>query len=489
MQADMEDLIIQLSSNISSTNVEDIKEAEVIPIFSNIIYGMLDSKEQVNLVFWRQPNKEIEFVLQANPSNQIERIVLEDVDANLMIFFEKMKNLNETQHSNIYKRNGDYLIYSITPLKDSQGDTIGVIGMVTSINELLFRTLKTVLTILIALVICSFFFYVLLKKWLHRTTMPFNEIFINAQELSSSEVDQKVEEDEFPNPNPNQMFVSINELFEHVSTLFNRFSNSTKELGTVEKDYYLTTMNDALLQLDLMMEFSKRTQELQRAEKMNAVGQLAASVAHEIRNPMTVVKGFLQIFYAKEHLSKEERLYIHLMIEEMDRAETIINDYLSLAKPNEEISDKVDGLELANKVIDLMQVYARMGKGIIFEKELQQVYIRASISELKQVLINLVKNAIEAMENGGTLSVSLSVSGNYALYQVRDTGVGMSTEELARLGTAFYSLKEKGTGMGLLVCYQMVEKMKGKMEVESEKGKGTTFKVYVPLFMDEKFTP
>lgn len=136
-----------------------------------------------------------------------------------------------------------------------------------------------------------------------------------------------------------------------------------------------------------------------------------------------------------------------------------------------------------------MQVYARMGKGIIFEKELQQVYIRASISELKQVLINLVKNAIEAMENGGTLSVSLSVSGNYALYQVRDTGVGMSTEELARLGTAFYSLKEKGTGMGLLVCYQMVEKMKGKMEVESEKGKGTTFKVYVPLFMDEKFTP
>lgn len=249
MQADMEDLIIQLSSNISSTNVEDIKEAEVIPIFSNIIYGMLDSKEQVNLVFWRQPNKEIEFVLQANPSNQIERIVLEDVDANLMIFFEKMKNLNETQHSNIYKRNGDYLIYSITPLKDSQGDTIGVIGMVTSINELLFRTLKTVLTILIALVICSFFFYVLLKKWLHRTTMPFNEIFINAQELSSSEVDQKVEEDEFPNPNPNQMFVSINELFEHVSTLFNRFSNSTKELGTVEKDYYLTTMNDALLQL------------------------------------------------------------------------------------------------------------------------------------------------------------------------------------------------------------------------------------------------
>ncbi len=83
-----------------------------------------------------------------------------------------------------------------------------------------------------------------------------------------------------------------------------------------------------------IMEKSKSHRDLQRAEKMNAIGQLAASVAHEIRNPMTVVKGFLQIFLAKEQMSDEERMYIRLMIDEMNRAETIINDYLSMAKPD-----------------------------------------------------------------------------------------------------------------------------------------------------------
>ena len=242
-------------------------------------------------------------------------------------------------------------------------------------------------------------------------------------------------------------------------------------------------LQDVFEQLENLIEKSMVFRELQRAEKMNAIGQLAASVAHEIRNPMTVVKGFLQIFLAKDQMSEEERMYIRLMIEEMNRAETIINDYLSLAKPDLEKTESIDGKELAEKAMDLMNSYAKMSKNIILlTPVLDSVTVRGNKNELHQVLINILKNGIEALKDGGELSLSLYKEGQFGVFEISDTGIGMTAEELQRLGTAFYSLKEKGTGMGLTVCYQIIDRMKGKIDVKSEKDVGTTFKIYVPLY-------
>ncbi len=197
-----------------------------------------------------------------------------------------------------------------------------------------------------------------------------------------------------------------------------------------------------------IFERTKLQQELQRAEKMNAIGQLAASVAHEIRNPMTVVKGFLQIFLSKE-MSEEDHMYLKLMIEELNRAETIINDYLSLAKPDVGKLVIIDGSEMTEQVMDLMSSYAMMSKNISMHTEIKdQVKIRGNKSELKQVLINILKNGIEAMGDGGKLSMTLEKQGDFGVFVIKDTGIGMTAEELSRLGTAFYSLKERGTGMG-----------------------------------------
>ena len=167
----------------------------------------------------------------------------------------------------------------------------------------------------------------------------------------------------------------------------------------------------------------------------------------------------------------------------MNRAETIINDYLSLAKPDMEKTESIDGKELAEKAMDLMNSYAKMSKNIIMlTPVLDQVTVRGNKNELHQVLINILKNGIEALKNGGELSLSLYTEGQYGVFEISDTGIGMTGEELQRLGTAFYSLKEKGTGMGLTVCYQIIDRMKGKIDVKSEKDIGTTFKIYVPLY-------
>ncbi|GAE46273.1 sporulation kinase B homolog 2 [Mesobacillus boroniphilus JCM 21738] len=207
-------------------------------------------------------------------------------------------------------------------------------------------------------------------------------------------------------------------------------------------------LEEAINTMEDIFERTKLQQELQRAEKMNAIGQLAASVAHEIRNPMTVVKGFLQIFLSKE-MSEEDHMYLKLMIEELNRAETIINDYLSLAKPDVGKLVIIDGSEMTEQVMDLMSSYAMMSKNISMHTEIKdQVKIRGNKSELKQVLINILKNGIEAMGDGGKLSMTLEKQGDFGVFVIKDTGIGMTAEELSRLGTAFYSLKERGTGMG-----------------------------------------
>ncbi|WP_338469557.1 ATP-binding protein [Niallia sp. XMNu-256] len=276
----------------------------------------------------------------------------------------------------------------------------------------------------------------------------------------------------------------FNCITEQLTNLVDKIITTNERIDVHGERVELHSLRDVFKQLDLLMEKSMVFRELQRAEKMNAIGQLAASVAHEIRNPMTVVKGFLQIFLAKEHMSEEERMYIHLMIEEMNRAETIINDYLSLAKPDMEKTEKINGKELAEKALDLMNSYAKMSKNIIMITPLlENVTIKGNSNELQQVLINILKNGIEALKDGGELSIKLYKEGVYGVFEISDTGIGMTQEELHRLGTAFYSLKEKGTGMGLTVCYQIIERMRGKIQVSSEKRVGTTFKIYVPIYI------
>lgn len=406
------------------------------------------------------------------------------VEGTFLKSFDEAMRKEKIVSSPLYRDELGLWITSFVPISDHNGELAAILAM--DINAaILSEYQKNISLYLIGIfVVIIIIYYIVLKRGLSKFLNPVNEIIAGFNEVSKGNFEVKLktsDQSEF-----GILVERFNAMTHQLSQLFERLSATTEQFGTGNKNIApLHRFEEAIDEMEQILHRTKIQRELQRAEKMNAIGQLAASVAHEIRNPMTVVKGFLQIFLAKEQMSEEERMYIRLMIEEMHRAETIINDYLSLAKPDIEHMELVDAGEFAARVMELMNSYAMMSKNISIDINVNNgVYIKSNPSELRQVLINILKNGIEAMKDGGNLTLSVFKENGCGVFKISDTGIGMSKIELDRLGTPFYSLKEKGTGIGMMVCYQIIERMKGKIEVESEVGTGTTFKIYIPLAED-----
>ncbi|MCQ6277458.1 HAMP domain-containing protein [Bacillus sp. V3B] len=393
--------------------------------------------------------------------------------------FHEALHSKQLAHSEVYHDSNGTWITAFSPIQNDKGEMIALFGVDIHADSIVAVQKKYAFILVSLFLIIAPCIYYIVNKGLIRIMEPVNELINGFDEVSKGNFDVSLNVQD--HSELRLLCDRFNLMTQQLSILIEKLKNTSEKLSSQPQNIMLNNLEEVFDEVDNMIEKSKLFRELQRAEKMNAIGQLAASVAHEIRNPMTVVKGFLQIFLAKEQMSEEERMYIRLMIEEMDRAEIIINDYLSLAKPDMEQTESIAGRELAEKAMDLMNSYAMMSKNIAMETPvLEEVAIKGNKSELQQVLINMLKNGIEAMKDGGQLHFSLYQKGKYGVFEISDTGIGMTEEEMKRLGTAFYSLKEKGTGMGLAVCYQIIERMKGRIEVTSEKGIGTTFKIYVP---------
>ncbi|UJZ88290.1 ATP-binding protein [Heyndrickxia coagulans] len=214
------------------------------------------------------------------------------------------------------------------------------------------------------------------------------------------------------------------------------------------------------------------------SEQLSMVGQLAAGIAHEIRNPLTAIKGFLQLMQAGVI---DTGHYLDIMQNEIERIEMISSELLFLGRPK--ASDmKVCCLQtLLDEVLVLMETQS-YGKNIQIETVFpsQPIFICCDDSKMKQVFVNLIKNGLEAMEEGGTLTVELSVAGERAAVAIRDEGIGIPPEKLEKIGQPFYTTKERGNGLGLMVCYQIVREHNGDISIESKPGEGTVFTVVLP---------
>ncbi|MEF3353623.1 ATP-binding protein [Paenibacillus sp. GYB006] len=225
------------------------------------------------------------------------------------------------------------------------------------------------------------------------------------------------------------------------------------------------------------------------SEKLNVASELAASVSHEIRNPLTVTNGFLQLLAKSKTITEQEKRYINLSLLELKRAEKIVSDYLSFAKPQSENMVYSNMREEVDYTHEMIMPYALLHKvdvRLTFNNTLKAHYDR---NQITQCLINLYKNGIEAMteKGGGTLSIDISEKKQNIMVRIEDTGIGMTNEEITRLYKPSYSTKEEGTGLGMLMVYSTLNKVKGNIEVHSEKGKGTTFLLTIPASTGETF--
>lgn len=219
----------------------------------------------------------------------------------------------------------------------------------------------------------------------------------------------------------------------------------------------------------------------QHTEKLALIGELAAGMAHEIRNPLTTIKGFSTLLQKKDKY-KEDKEYLELLIQSVDHIEGIVRETLLLAKPQKMTIKDIELGHLLKQVYHFMKNETLL-REVGFELKTEDMPINISGDELhlKQVFVNILKNAIEATDQGGSVTLRLKRAKNEALIEIRDTGTGITPETLQKLGTPFFTTKLDGTGLGLSVSQRMIEEHGGKMEIDSKVGKGTTVKIYLPL--------
>lgn len=223
----------------------------------------------------------------------------------------------------------------------------------------------------------------------------------------------------------------------------------------------------------------KRTEELLlQQEKLSIAGQLAAGVAHEIRNPFTSLKGFLQL-----SKTKIDQKHYEIMQSELNRINDIIDDFLQLAKPQTIKFQLTDLHAIIEDIVAISETQAILSNILIIQNLDDQIpFITCEPNQIKQVLINILKNAIEAMPDGGTILLQMKHENEeQLLIRIQDEGVGISEERIPKLGEPFYTTKDHGTGLGLMICYKIIDHHKGRIEINSELQKGTTVDIILPI--------
>lgn len=258
----------------------------------------------------------------------------------------------------------------------------------------------------------------------------------------------------------------------HYKLYFDEHHQFTRGIGTVA---------DITKQRQAKLELERSNQQLQmQAQKLAVAGQIAAGIAHEVRNPLTSVNGFLQLMKTQY---PERTDYFDIIFSEIKRIDFVLSELLVLAKPQSVHFQEVQLHELLEQVITLLKTNA-----VLSNIDLKQPFKRqdagailADANQMKQLFINLIKNAIEAMPEGGSIYISTEKVLNEWKITIQDEGKGMSQEDIQRIYDPFFSTKKEGTGLGLTICATILKDHHGRMDVSSELGKGTAFHIYLPV--------
>ncbi|UVI30845.1 ATP-binding protein [Paenibacillus spongiae] len=231
-------------------------------------------------------------------------------------------------------------------------------------------------------------------------------------------------------------------------------------------------------------ERKKNEELLINSEKLSVAGQLAAGIAHEIRNPLTSLKGFLQLIASGRQNNKN---YFDIMKSELTRIESIVSELLMLSKPQVYELSYRDLRHVMGETVTLLEAQALLHS---IELEIrygeEPLWVHGVENQLKQVFINVLKNAIEAMGDGGSIQIDCVREDADVIIRIQDYGPGIPREQMAKIGQPFYTTKDKGTGLGLMVSYKIVDNHQGNVSVNSTLGSGTTFEISLPYNSPEE---
>ncbi|WP_168118689.1 ATP-binding protein [Paenibacillus sp. HB172176] len=269
---------------------------------------------------------------------------------------------------------------------------------------------------------------------------------------------------------------------EHAKLLELEWRTLTGKLIFTEVMRVRTTLSGNPLVQVIIRDISERKRNeaiYVNAEKLSIAGQLAAGIAHEIRNPLTSLKGFMQLIASgRIHNNR----YYAIMKSELSHIESIVSELLMLSKPQVYEFTRIECKQMLRETVELIESHASQHQ-VEIECRFHNgtMWVHGVESQLKQLFINVIRNAIESMPGGGRVQIELTEDiMNNVMIRIKDNGIGIGIEQLSKIGQPFYTTKEKGTGLGLMVSYKIVDNHNGRISAESELGSGTTFTIELP---------
>jgi signal transduction histidine kinase len=371
-----------------------------------------------------------------------------------------------THELRLYGR--DYQI-AFTPLLIRQ-KTVGNVGVVLPSNYLVdtaatsrntFSLIFAIITV--AVIVLGYFLSTSIAR-------PILRLRALSQAVAAGDLDQKTE---FDRPD------EIGELADAFDTMTQHLRERTDEAARL----YTETMQRNAELAEINARLQNTQQQLVQSEKLAAVGQLTAGIVHDVKNPLTVIKGMAESLQDEPGLQPYADKELALIRESATKANQIVSDLLTFSRqstPEMQQQDLKATVEAALRITTYLTRKANVQ--VIMALPEQSVYVTYDAQQIEQVLINLIQNAIQAMPNGGTLRVSLSQASEAIALAVQDTGVGISPENLRRIFDPFFTTKPagEGTGLGLSVSYGIIARHHGRIDVESAVGQGTTFTILLP---------
>ncbi|OEH92095.1 ATP-binding protein [Bacillus solimangrovi] len=242
-------------------------------------------------------------------------------------------------------------------------------------------------------------------------------------------------------------------------------------------------LEGGFIQFRDITERRKLEDEIIASEKFSAIGKLSAGLAHEIRNPLTPIMGFVKLVMEKHKEDIKTEQYLTLVLNELRRVKKLVDDFVIVSKPETPSKELINIKTLIDETTNLMQSqFLLHNASIEINNQLEEeIFLKMDGSQIKQVLINLIQNALDAIEEKGKITISLMKVNLEVVIVVEDNGAGIEDTLLAKLFNPFFSTKEEGIGLGLSICYRIIQNHQGDITVHSTLGEGTTFKIYLPL--------